>query len=70
MAIQKAELNLDESTELIVLEIRQAIFRLKESLAKSNFTETSMNQANENLKLETNRLMEGVTTTRDLLYSL
>jgi outer membrane protein TolC len=67
MAIQKAELNLDESTELIVLEIRQAIFRLKESLVKLNFTETSMEQANENLKLETNRLMEGVTTTRDLL---
>ncbi len=67
MAIQKAELDLDESSELITLEIRQAIFRLKESLVKLDFTTTSLEQANENLKLETNRLMEGVTTTRDLL---
>lgn len=67
MAIQKAELDLEESSELIILEIRQAIFRLKEALVKLNFTTTSLEQANENLKLETNRLMEGVTTTRDLL---
>ncbi|PKQ65021.1 hypothetical protein BZG02_04075 [Labilibaculum filiforme] len=67
MAIQKAELDLDESSELITLEIRQAIFRLKESLVKLNFTTTSLEQADENLKLETNRLLEGVTTTRELL---
>ncbi|MGQ1911194.1 TolC family protein [Marinifilum sp. RC60d5] len=67
IAIQKAELDLEESSELIILEIRQAIFRLKEALVKLDFTTTSLEQANENLKLETNRLMEGVTTTRDLL---
>lgn len=67
MAIQKAELELDHNTELITLEIRQVIFRLKESLVKLDFTKTSLEQANENLKLETNRLMEGVTTTRELL---
>lgn len=67
MAIQKAELELDESSEMITLEIRQAIFRLKESLVKLDFTSTSLEQANENLNLESNRLMEGVSTTRELL---
>lgn len=67
MSIQKSEYELDQSTEYITLEIRQAIFRLRESLIKLDFTQTSLEQADENLKLETNRLKEGVTTTRDLL---
>ncbi|MDE5416600.1 TolC family protein [Labilibaculum sp. DW002] len=65
--IEKAEYELDQSTELMTLEIHQAIFKLKESLIKLDFTETSLEQANENLKLERNRLKQGVSTTRELL---
>lgn len=66
-AIEKSEYALDEAKEGLTLEIQQAIFRLKESMIKLNFTIVSMEQADENLKLETNRLKEGVTTTRELL---
>lgn len=65
--IEKAEYQLDQNTELISLEIRQAIFKLKESFIKLNFTKTSLEQADENLKLERNRLKQGVSTTRELL---
>lgn len=65
--IEKAEYELDKNTELISLEIHQAIFKLKESMIKLDFTKTSLEQADENLKLETNRLMQGVSTTRELL---
>ena len=65
--IEKAEYELDQSSELMSLEIRQAIFKLKESLIKLDFTQTSLEQANENLKLERNRLKQGVSTTRELL---
>lgn len=65
--IEKAEYQLDQSTELLTLEIRQAIFRLQESLVKLDFTKTSLEQADENLKLERNRLTQGISTTRELL---
>ena len=67
MTIEKAEYELDQSAEFITLQIRQSIFRLRESLVKLDFTQTSLEQADENLKLETNRLTEGITTTSDLL---
>lgn len=67
MTIDRAENELDQSSEMLTLEIRQSIFRLKESLVKLDFTKTSLEQAEENLKLETNRLTEGITTTRELL---
>lgn len=67
MSIQKAGYEIDQNIEFIVLEIRQSIFRLRESLVKLNFTQTSLAQAEENLKLEKNQLMEGISTTSDLL---
>ena len=67
MAIDKSEYHLEESMERLTLEIHQAIFRLKEAYLKLNFTITSLEQASENKMLETNRLMQGITTTRELL---
>ena len=67
MSVQKAEYELDQSKEFITLDIRQSIFRLRESLTKLDFTQTALEQADENLKLETNRLKEGISTTSDLL---
>ena len=59
MSVDKSEYNLEQAEEGLTLEIQQAIFRLKESMIKLNFTIVSMEQANENLKLENNRLKEG-----------
>lgn len=59
--------DLDRIEELITLEIQQSIFRLRESFAKLEFTSEALEQAEENLSLESNRLQEEVATTTDLL---
>lgn len=59
--------NLDRAEELITLEMQQSIFKLRESLTKLEFTGDALEQAKENLSLESNRLQEEVATTTDLL---
>ena len=63
----KVELQYESTKEFLVLEIHQAIFKLKESLVKIEMTKESLVQAEENLKLEKNRLDEGLITTTDVL---
>ncbi|MCW3805311.1 TolC family protein [Plebeiibacterium marinum] len=64
---QKARLNYDKAKEGIILQIQQSAFNLNESLVKISFTKASLNQAEENLKLEMNRLTQGIVTTTNVL---
>ncbi|WP_111709820.1 TolC family protein [Lutibacter citreus] len=65
--VSNAEFLLDQTKELLTLEIHQSIFKLKEAMTKLHFTIEALRQAEENLNLETNRLKEQVSTTTDLL---
>jgi outer membrane protein TolC len=67
MENRKVELQYESTKEFLILEIHQAIFKLKESLTKIEITKESLTQAEENLKLERNRLDEGLIATTDLL---
>ena len=67
MENRKVELQYESTKEYLMLEIQQAIFKFKESLTKITFTKESLAQAEENLKLERNRLDEGLITTTDVL---
>ncbi len=64
---QKAKLSYDKAKEGIILQIQQSAYNLNESMVKISFTKASLDQAEENLKLEMNRLNQGVVTTTDLL---
>ena len=67
MQNRKVELQYESTKEFLMLEIHQAIFKLKESLIKIEMTKESLTQAEENLNLERNRLDEGLITTTDVL---
>ena len=58
---------LDRTKELLSLEIKQAIFNLEEAYTKLNFTKEALQQSEENINLETNRLKQEIATTTDLL---
>ncbi len=65
--IENANYNLDQTKEMLTLEIHQAIFRLRESMTKLQFTLDALEQSEENLSLENNRLQNEISTTTDLL---
>ena len=67
LVTKKAQLSYDKAKEGIILQIQQSAFNLNESLVKISFTKASLTQADENLKLEMNRLNQGVVTTTDVL---
>nr|WP_319401148.1 TolC family protein [uncultured Carboxylicivirga sp.] len=67
MESQKAQLNYDKAKDGLILEIQQSVYQVNESLVKITFTEESLEQADENLHMELNRLNEGVVTTTDVL---
>lgn len=67
MENKQIELQYEATREYLTLEIHQAIYKLKESLEKIELTKQSLIQADENLKLERNRLQEGLITTTDVL---
>ncbi len=67
LATEKAQLTYDKAKEGIMLEIQQSIYKVNESLVQISFTKESLNQADENLKLEMNRLKQGIVTTTDVL---
>ena len=67
MNLESSKNTLDRTKELVVLEMHQSIFNLKEALVKLNFTLEALEQSEENLALETNRLSVEVATTTDLL---
>ena len=67
LATESIGFTLDRTKELLSLEIKQAIFNLKEAYTKLEFTKDALLQSEENLHLETNRLKQQVGNTTDLL---
>jgi len=63
------ELKLEESKELINLQINQSIFKYHEAIRKVEFTGESLKQAEENLRVITDNFLEGRLKTSDILES-
>ncbi|MGM0407064.1 MAG: TolC family protein [Bacteroidota bacterium] len=56
-----------ETKELIALEVQQAVFKYSESVKRVELTQSSLLQAEENLKLTQDNFDEGMLRTTDLL---
>jgi len=61
------ELKLDETQELISMQVRQATFQYTESLRKLELTDRSLGQAIENLKVTQDKFSEGILKTSDVI---
>jgi len=64
---QIAHYQLDKTQDLVTLEVSQARYSLEESVTKVNLTENSVQQADENLDLITDRYIEGLSPIIDVL---
>lgn len=62
-----AQEKLDETRELLILQLRQAAFGYNESAAKTTCARLALKQASENLRLTNDRFSEGILKTSDLL---
>ena len=62
-----ASLQLDKTQDLITLEVSQARYALEESVKKVELTQNSVQQADENLDLVTDRYLEGLSPIIDVL---
>ena len=62
-----ASLQLDKTQDLITLEVSQARYALEESVKKVELTQNSVQQADENLDLVTDRYTEGLSPIIDVL---
>ena len=58
---------LDKTEDLVTLEVHQARYGLEESVKKVNLTQNSVQQADENLDLITDRYVEGLSPIIDVL---
>ncbi len=67
LSTQNAQWAYEKAKEGIVLQIQQSIFRVNESITKIAFTQASLQQAEENLQLEMNRLNQGIITSTEVL---
>lgn len=62
-----SELKLEETQELISLQVKQAVFKCNESVTKVQMTRLSLEQAKENLDDTKNKFKEGILKTTDVL---
>ena len=62
-----AQQKYEESKDLIKLEVRQAAFRVNESIKKINLATVTMLQAEENLKVTEDNFKEGIAKSSDVL---
>jgi outer membrane protein len=58
---------LDETRELLVLQLQQAVYRYNESANKTTYASLALKQAADNLKLTEDNFSEGILKTTDLL---
>lgn len=65
--VAKAKLELQDSQEKINLQIQQNRFKHAEALKKMELTKLSKEQAEENLRITKNSLLEGMNSVRDIL---
>jgi outer membrane protein TolC len=65
---QKArQLQLEQTEELISLDVRQAVFKTREAVNKINMTTSSLEQAEENLKITKDNFNEGLVSSTEVL---
>jgi len=64
---QIASYQLDKIEDLVMLEVNQARYALEESVGKVELTQNSVQQADENLELITDRYIEGLSPIIDVL---
>lgn len=62
-----AELKMDEARELITLQVKQAVYKLNESLKKVEMATENLRQAEENLKVTRDAFDTGRVKTSDVL---
>jgi outer membrane protein len=62
-----AQEKLDETKELLVLQLQQAVYRYNESATKTEYAALALKQAAANLKLTEDNFIEGTMKTTDLL---
>ncbi len=62
-----AKLKLDESKELMVLQLQQAVYQYTESVKKIDYAALALDQALQNLKSAEDNFNEGILKTSDLL---
>lgn len=65
--VTKAQLELQEAQEKIGLQIQQNRFKHTEALKKMELTKLSKEQAEENLRITRDNLLEGMNSIRDIL---
>lgn len=65
--IAARQLQLEETTELINLEVQSAYLQLNQSLKKISLSQLSLNQATENLRIAEDRLQAGTIVGKDVL---
>jgi putative alkaline protease aprF len=65
--VAKAKLELQDSQEKINLQIQQNRFKHAEALKRMELTKLSKEQAEENLRITKNSLLEGMNSVRDIL---
>jgi len=58
---------LEQTRELVSLEVKKSIFNYNEAIKKVEMTQSSLEQARENLELTRNNFDEGMATTADVL---
>jgi outer membrane protein len=64
---EAAEIKLDETRELLVLQLQQAVYRYNESAAKTGYAVQALEQSDQNLKYTEDNFHEGILKTTDLL---
>ena len=65
--VQRSQLELEENSQLLELQARQAAMNVEDGWNLIKSAEVSMSQASENLRVMTNRYDEGMSTLTDLL---
>jgi len=58
---------LEQTRELVSMEVKKSIFNYNESVKKVEMTRSSLEQAKENLQMTRNNFAEGMATTADVL---
>ena len=64
---EKAVNELEKNRDLIALDVQQSLYALKVAISKMSFTETSLEQAKENLSITRNNFSVGVASVTQVL---
>jgi len=67
MQHQQAVLEFEKNRDLIALDVQQSLYALKEAISKMSFTETALEQAEENLNVTRNNFSVGVASVTQVL---